>query len=74
MFYTRFVYCFYFILFFFQAGQKSGLSDEQIKSAVSRIKDQAVKDRLKQYTEEALKYGVCENITIVYVMEPLKAR
>ena len=50
----------YLISFFctYKAGQAAGLSEEQIKSAVSRIKDQAVKDRLKQYTEEALKYGV----------------
>ena len=42
----------------FQAGQAAGLSEEQIKSALGKLKDQAVKDRLKQYTEEALKYGV----------------
>ena len=42
----------------YQAGQAAGLSDDQIKSALGKLKDQAVKDRLKQYTEEALIYGV----------------
>ena len=45
-------------LFCKQTGEKAGMSEEQIKSALSRLKDQAVKDRLKLYTEEALSHGV----------------
>ena len=34
------------------------MNEDQIETCLGRIKDQAIKDRLKQYTDEALGYGV----------------
>nr|ARR97149.1 gluthathione S-transferase kappa [Haliotis discus discus] len=39
---------------FMEAGKKAGLSDAVIKDALGRIKNQEVKDKLKETTQEAL--------------------
>ena len=44
--------------FIFQAGLKAGMNEHQIKTCLGKLKDPAVKERLKQYTEEALQHGV----------------
>jgi hypothetical protein len=46
------------LVFIFQASKKAGISDEIAKHALSKIKDDDVKNRLKKNTEEALKLGV----------------
>ncbi|XP_053378889.1 glutathione S-transferase kappa 1-like [Mercenaria mercenaria] len=48
-----------------QAGLKAGLTDEQIKTCLQRMKEQPIKDRLKQYTNEALEYGAFGSPTII---------
>ncbi|XP_060562144.1 glutathione S-transferase kappa 1-like [Ruditapes philippinarum] len=55
-----------------QAGQKAGLGDEQVKSCLQKMKDQAVKERLKQYTSEALEYEAFGSPTIIaHVKKPV---
>ncbi|XP_046551187.1 glutathione S-transferase kappa 1-like [Haliotis rubra] len=41
---------------FIEAGKKAGLSDAVINDALGRIKDQEIKDMLKQNTQDALDY------------------
>jgi len=36
----------------------AGLTDDQTSTCIQTMMEDTVKDRLKQYTEEALKYGV----------------
>ena len=50
--------CYFFSYYIFQASKKAGISDEIAKHALSKIKDDDVKNRLKKNTEEALKLGV----------------
>lgn len=40
-----------------EAMKKAGLSDKLINELLSKISDQTVKDRLRQYTEEAVEFG-----------------
>lgn len=42
----------------FKAAKKAGLCDDAIATALKRMKDQDVKDRLAQYTKQALDEGV----------------
>lgn len=35
-----------------------GLPDMLVEDCIQKIKDEAVKDRLKQYTQQALDHGV----------------
>jgi len=41
-----------------QAGKKVGLSDDEIESFLKQIKEDAVKEKLKQTTQQALDLGV----------------
>lgn len=43
---------------YFQGRKKAGLCDDAIATALKRMKDQDVKDRLAQYTKQALDEGV----------------
>ena len=47
-----------FWLTYFQAAKKVGISEDIAKHALTRMKDDDVKNRLKKYTEEALSHGV----------------
>ncbi|KAJ8319835.1 hypothetical protein KUTeg_001422 [Tegillarca granosa] len=48
-----------------QAGKKAGLSDDFNDECVEKVKDQAVKDRLKHHTQEALDLGAFGSPTII---------
>ncbi|KAL4221658.1 Glutathione S-transferase kappa 1 [Mactra antiquata] len=48
-----------------QAGERAGLTKEQIENCLNKSKDKVVKDRLKQYTSEALSYGAFGSPTII---------
>lgn len=50
---------------FLEASKKAGISDEIAKHALSKIKDDDVKNRLKKNTEDALKFGTFGAPTIV---------
>ncbi|KAH3779835.1 hypothetical protein DPMN_157643 [Dreissena polymorpha] len=41
-----------------QAGKHAGLSDTQISHGLEDMHSSKVKDRLKQFTDEALNHGV----------------
>ena len=42
----------------FQAGKKVGLSDAEVESFLKEIKEDAVKEKLKQTTQQAIDLGV----------------
>ncbi|XP_052760372.1 glutathione S-transferase kappa 1-like [Mya arenaria] len=48
-----------------EAGLKAGLTEEQIATFLQDMSDSRVKDRLKQYTEEALGYKAFGSPTIM---------
>lgn len=47
-----------YLCFFWQAGKLAGLTEDQINTCLKNMKDDKIKKRLKQYTDEALNYGV----------------
>lgn len=54
----------------FKAAKKAGLCDDAIATALKRMKDQDVKDRLAQYTKQALEEGVSTCIPMLGVKYP----
>ncbi|XP_074659163.1 glutathione S-transferase kappa 1-like [Tubulanus polymorphus] len=54
---------------FIAAAKEAGLSEHVINDAITNFKSQPVKDRLKEYTEEALGYGAFGAPTIVAKVE-----
>jgi len=51
-----------------QAGKKVGLSDGEAESFVKNINDVAVKEKLKQTTQEAIDLGVRELTAVWYLL------
>ena len=50
-----------------QAGKSIGMSEDQVKHFLAQMKTPKVKDRLKEYTQEALDQGV--GLNTLYIME-----
>jgi len=42
-----------------QAGKKVGLSDPEIESFLQQIKEEPIKAKLKETTQQAIDFGVC---------------
>ena len=56
------------VIVWLQAGKKVGLSDGEAESFVKNINDVAVKEKLKQTTQEAIDLGVRELTAVWYLL------